>query len=265
MPLPSLEWMHVTLSWQRPAKAHEGAIVSKNRVPRKVMVLGASSAIGVEVCRRYLAAGHSVMGHFHSNPSALSSLSLPNDRLQLVQCDLADLESVRNLAENNTDADILVFLASIAKSSRLEQFDVPQLERSLAVGALSNYIFMGAIGQSMAKREWGRIVIGSSIGVKFGGGADSFAYGLANHASEFLPRRVSDWTERNVLTNVVRIGVTDTPLHDTFPGRDLQRRLKLIPAKRAATTAEIADFITWYGSEKNTYVSGQTVAISGGE
>ena len=117
----------------------------------------------------------------------------------------------------------------------------------------------------MAQRQWGRIVIGSSIGVKFGGGADSFAYALANHASEFLPRSVRDWTASNVLTNVVRIGVTDTPLHEAFPDRDFQQRVELIPLKRAATTAEIADFITWYGSEQNTYVSGQTVAISGGE
>jgi len=158
-----------------------------------------------------------------------------------------------------------VFLASLAEPSRLENIDASQLDRPLAVGALSNYILMGRLGPAMAQRQWGRIVIGSSIGVKFGGGADSFAYALANHASEFLPRSVRDWTAENVLTNVVRIGVTDTALHDAFPDRDFRQRINLIPLKRAATTAEIADFISWYGSELNTFVSGQTIAISGGE
>ena len=228
------------------------------------MVIGASSTVGVEVCKRYLTAGHLVTAHFNSSLPALSTLA-PHSRLEPVQCDLADLSSVRELANANTDTDILIFLASLATPSHLENIDVSQFERALAVGALSNYILMGAIGPAMAQRQWGRIVIGSSIGVKFGGGTDSFAYALANHASEFLPRSVRDWTPSNVLTNVVRIGVTDTPLHEAFPDRDFQQRVELVPLKRAATTSEIADFITWYGSEQNTYVSGQTVAISGGE
>lgn len=185
--------------------------------------------------------------------------------MKLVQCDLADLNAVSELAQAHTDCDVAVFLASLAEPSHLENIDVSQLERTLAVGALSNYVLMGSIGPAMAQRGWGRIVIGSSIGVKFGGGADSFAYALANHASEFLSRSVRDWAANNVLTNVVRIGVTDTPLHEAFPDRDFQQRVELIPLKRTATTAEISDFITWYGSEQNTYVSGQTVAISGGE
>jgi NAD(P)-dependent dehydrogenase (short-subunit alcohol dehydrogenase family) len=214
---------------------------------------------------RFLAAGHFVTAHFHENSSAFSNISSPDKHLETVRCDLSDLDSVRELANANADADILIFLASVARPSHLENIDLAQVERTLAVGALSNYILMGTIGPAMAQREWGRIVIGSSIGVKFGGGADSFAYALANHASEFLPRSVRDWTASKVLTNVVRIGVTDTPLHDAFLDRDLQRRTELIPLKRAAAVAEIADFITWYGSEQNSYVSGQTIAISGGE
>lgn len=228
------------------------------------MVIGASSTVGVEVCKRYLTAGHLVTAHFNSSLSALSTLA-SHSRLEPVQCDLADLSSVREFANANTDADILIFLASLATPSYLENIDVSQLERTLAVGALSNYILMGAIGPAMAQRQWGRILIGSSIGVKFGGGADSFAYALANHASEFLPRSVRDWTASNVLTNVVRIGVTDTPLHEAFSDRDFQQRVDLIPLRRAATIEEIANFITWHGSEMNTYVSGQTLAISGGE
>ena len=238
--------------------------MSLGQAPRKVVVIGASSTVGVEVCKRYLTAGHLVTAHFNSNLSALSTLK-PKSRLKSVQCDLANLDAVRELAKANTDADVLIFLAAVGETSHLEKINEEQLERTLAVGALSNYVLMGAIGPAMAQRQWGRIVIGSSIGVKFGGGADSFAYALANHASEFLPRSVRDWTANNVLTNVVRIGITDTPLHQVFPDRKFQQRVEFVPLKRAATAAEIADFITWYGSEQNTYVSGQTIAISGGE
>lgn len=206
-----------------------------------------------------------MVAQYYENRASLTDRFPSEPHLNLVQCDLADLNAVSQLAQAHTDCDVAIFLASLAVPSCLEKIDLSQLERTMAVGALSNFILMGSIGPAMAQRGWGRIVIGSSIGVKFGGGVDSFAYALANHASEFLPRSVRDWTASRVLTNVVRIGVTNTPLHNSFPDRDFQQRVKLVPLKRAATTAEIAGFITWYGSEQNTYVSGQTVAISGGE
>lgn len=124
---------------------------------------------------------------------------------------------------------------------------------------------MGAIGPDMAQHQWGQMVISISTVIKFGGGADSFAYALLNHRGEFLPRDVRDWTGRYELTNVVGVRITDTPLHDAFPDRDLQQSIELIPVKGAATKAEIADFITWHESQQNTYVSGQAIAISGCE
>jgi len=239
--------------------------VPSPKPPRKVLVTGASSAIGVEVCRRYLSTGLSVVAHYFEGEEALTSQFPSESRLELLRCDLADLSAVSQVAQAHVDSDIAVFLASLAAPSSLEHLDTSQLERAMAIGALSNYVLLGSIGPAMAARRWGRIAIGSSIGVKFGGGSDSFAYALANHASEFLPRSVRDWTSQNVLTNVVRIGVTDTQIHAAFPTRNLEQRVDLIPLKRAATTAEIADFITWYASGRNTYVSGQIVAISGGE
>jgi 3-oxoacyl-[acyl-carrier protein] reductase len=117
----------------------------------------------------------------------------------------------------------------------------------------------------MAKRKYGRIVIGSSIGVRFGGGFDSFAYSLSKHAAEFIPSEARTWASDGVLTNVIRIGVTDTPANSAFPGRDLEERVSRIPAGRAANVDEISDFLFWYGSSVNTFVTGQVIAISGGE
>jgi 3-oxoacyl-[acyl-carrier protein] reductase len=234
---------------------------------RRALVLGASSDIGVAVCQRFLDADYRVTGHFHGNPTAFASLGYASGAFESLQLDLADLDAVSAVARTPqvTEADVIVFLAALATPTTLTGFDPAALTAAVNVGALSNYVIMGAAGPGMASRGWGRIVVASSIGVKFGGGTDSFNYALANHASEFIPRTARDWAASGVLTNVVRIGVTATKAHDSFPGRDLARRAKLIPMKRAATTAEIADYLFWIGSESNTYLTGQVNAISGGE
>lgn len=241
-------------------------MVSVGRVKR-VLVLGASSDIGVAVCQRFLNEGYRVTGHYHANPSAFESLTSSSGFFETLRLDLSNLAAV-NLATRNPEvatADIVVFLAALVSPTTLEAIDTAEIVRAMNVGALANYVIMGAAGPAMASRGWGRIVIGSSIGVKFGGGADSFNYALANHASEFIPRTARDWAASGVLTNVVRIGVTETKAHDAFPGRDLAKRASLIPMKRVATPSEIADYLFWIGSDANTYVTGQVTSIAGGE
>lgn len=239
--------------------------MSAASMSRRVLITGASSEIGLKVCRRYLAEGHHVTAHFFDHAHGLRQLASEETNLELVWCDLSDLSSVFDFAQSHIGVDIVVFLAAQAIPQSLEGIDVTALESTLAVGALSNFIILGAIGPAMAKRYWGRFVIGSSIGVKFGGGSESFAYALTKHTSEFLPRSVRDWASRNVLTNIIRIGVTDTKLHAAFPGKNLRDRVSLIPMQRAASTQEIADSIWWFGSENNSYISGQTLEIAGGE
>jgi 3-oxoacyl-[acyl-carrier protein] reductase len=186
----------------------------------------------------------------------------------VVELDLRDLDAVeRHLCSSAhpDEVDALVCLAAQVEPSELSTVTARQLSESLNVGALANYLFMGRVGPSMASRGWGRIVIGSSIGVRFGGGEDSFAYALSRHSAEFLPRATRKWAADNVLTNVIRIGVTDTDAHSAFPGRRIEERVALIPARRAAHADEIADYLFWHGSEQNTFVTGQVLAISGGE
>ncbi|MDB9921702.1 SDR family oxidoreductase [Actinomycetota bacterium] len=241
--------------------------MSEDNKERKALILGASSDIGLGITQKYLDAGFRVTGHFHRNSEALRSLSLSHPGLDLIELDLSDLSSVQSAAQDPvfTDYDALVCLAAFATPMRLDSIDTDLLHQTMNVGALANYLLLSRLGPAMAKRGWGRIVIGSSIGVKFGGGVDSFAYALANHSCEFIPRLARDWAASNVLTNVVRIGVTDTKMHSAFLGRSLPARESLIPINRSAAVSEIVDYLFWLGSEQNTYVTGQVNAISGGE
>ena len=61
------------------------------------------------------------------------------------------------------------------------------------------------------------------------------------------------------------MGATRTKLHSKLPSKNLKYRESLIPLKRMANPKEIADFIFYIGSEKNSYISNQILSISGGE
>jgi NAD(P)-dependent dehydrogenase (short-subunit alcohol dehydrogenase family) len=117
----------------------------------------------------------------------------------------------------------------------------------------------------MAKKGWGRIVNLGSIGVKFGGGKNSFSYSLSKHALEFIPSDFKDWASKNVLVNVLRVGVVDTRLHSSDPLKNMSDRVRLIPMQRMASPEEVAKAIWFLGSDSNSYITGQVISFSGGE
>ena len=120
--------------------------------------------------------------------------------------------------------------------------------------------------KNMIRKKYGRILNGSSIGVKFGGGKNTFNYSFSKHCMEFIPNDFKAWSKDNVLINNLRIGVTNTKIHKKIKkGLSMKKRINLIPAKRMASPSEIADYIVYLISEKNSYITGQTLSISGGE
>jgi 3-oxoacyl-[acyl-carrier protein] reductase len=234
---------------------------------RTVFVAGASSDIGLAVCRRYLAAGWRVIGHFRTPRAELDALKSGN--FEPWQADFADTDTLeRALQDDKTffhRADALINLAAVVRPSRFEDATAADILATLAANLVPGLLLMRTMGSAMVRRGFGRIVHASSIGVKFGGGANSFTYSLSKHAQEFIPFEARHWASEDVFVNVLRIGVTDTRAHASFVPKNMPARVKMIPAQRMAHPIEIAETIYWLGSETNGFVTGQVINVSGGE
>ena len=74
------------------------------------------------------------------------------------------------------------------------------------------------------------------------------------------------WAKNNVLINNLRIGFTDTKIHKRIKKNlSLKQRINLIPMKRMAQPEEISHYIINLINNENTYMTGQTLTVSGGE
>ena len=117
----------------------------------------------------------------------------------------------------------------------------------------------------MIKAKYGRILHCSSIGVKFGGGINTYTYSLAKHCLEFIPQHYKINSKANVLYNVLRIGVTDTKIHKKISKKNLKSRVEKIPLGRIGKPDEIAQYIYFLSSNNNSFITNQVLSISGGE
>jgi len=236
----------------------------------RVLVTGASSAIGIAICRKYLQEGYEVIAQYRRMNFSLSELKdSSNSSISLYQCDFSTDLSFSNWFEIHREYFISsdVFIHAAAAFNPKPYFDVTpeDLLYHFKVNVVSGSILLRELGCAMSKRGWGRIVLLGSIGVKFGGGLNSYPYSLSKHSLEFLPRIWREWAPEGVLINTLRVGVTDTPIHTRDIYKNINERISLIPVQRAATTDEIAQNIFYFGSELNTYITGQVISIAGGE
>ena len=231
------------------------------------LVTGASSDIGLETVKLLLQEKEFVWCIYRSNSGSLNELKKQySNNLHISKYDFLEQSELElfidEIKERKHQIKSFISLASLRRNVEYGEISIADLNDHFFVNTIPSVLAVQELGEAMSEQGYGRIVIGSSIGVKFGGGINSYCYSLTKSASEILPNISKNWVASNVLSNVVRIGVTNT---SSMRSEDLSLRSNLIPIKRPANPIEIANFLVWLGSNENTYISHQIIPISGGE
>ena len=216
---------------------------------RRVLVTGGARGIGLAIADRFRAAGYTVL-----TPSR-------------AELDLSDLSAVRDFARGDlaADVDVLINNAGENKPLSLDEIEPEALARILAVNVSAPFLLSRYLGTRMAERGWGRIVNISSVYSLVSREKRSM-YSTSKSALNGLTRALAvELGPRGVLANAICPGFVDTELtrQNNTPA-EIAALCELVPLGRLAAVREIAEFAYYIGSEANTYITGQTLAIDGG-
>ncbi len=74
----------------------------------------------------------------------------------------------------------------------------------------------------------------------------------------------AEHTADGVLANTIAPGFIDTELSRVVGNTELGSLVSKVPANRLGQVEEVARLVLWLGSDENTFVSGQNIAIDGG-
>ena len=233
----------------------------------KVLILGGSSDIGITLIKELLKNDNmEIYAHCSSNERNLKKIN--NTRIKIIKSNFIKIndnnfkKTFKKLLHHKFS--YFINLTGYISKSNFLNFKIDDQINTFKTNVILPNLILSKIVDNMIKNNFGRIVNCSSIGIKFGGGSNTYNYSLSKFASEFIPYNFKDWAKKNVLINNLRIGVTNTKLHRKI-GKNIKKRVKLIPISRAAETNEIVKYILFFLSEDNTYSTGQTISISGGE
>jgi NAD(P)-dependent dehydrogenase (short-subunit alcohol dehydrogenase family) len=237
---------------------------------KNVLILGASSDIGLELIKLFVKEDYHITAHCNSNNKGLIDNFKKYKKLKIVKKNFLNLnnQNLRKfcIEKFNQKFSIFINLTGYMANKTYHNSDLNSQIESIKINALIPSLILKYIVKEMIKNKYGRILNCSSIGVKFGGGLNSYNYSLSKHTSEFIPSYFKKLAEKNVLYNNLRIGFTDTKIHKKIKNiKEIKKRIRLIPINRSAQKREIADYIYFMVSKKNSFMTSQTVTVSGGE
>ncbi|MCV2367202.1 SDR family NAD(P)-dependent oxidoreductase [Roseateles oligotrophus] len=244
-------------------------------------VTGGGSGIGAAVARRLVAAGArvSLLGRNidklegqATDLAALASLG----QVDVCRVDVADEASVKAAFAGIGPVDILVNNAGQVETAPLAKTSLLLWQTMLNVNLTGTFLCSREVVTGMSERGFGRIInIASTASLT--GYAYVAAYCAAKHGVLGLTRAMAiEFAKKGVTINAVCPGYTETDIIARAldkiadkTGRSLgEARDELVaanPQGRLVQPQEVADTVWWLAQRGSGAMTGQAIAVCGGE
>jgi NAD(P)-dependent dehydrogenase (short-subunit alcohol dehydrogenase family) len=241
---------------------------------RAAAITGGGSGIGAAIARAFAKQG-----------AAVTLLGRRREPLEVVAgetggkavtCDVTDADSVAAMADALSETDILVNNAGGVSTAPFSKTDPAELQRLLDLNLVSAWRMTQAVLPRMQERGWGRVVnVASTAALK--GYPYVSAYVAAKHGMLGMTRALAaELAKTGVTVNALCPGYCDTDLISESAAKVAERTGKTIeeikrgfasanPQGRLIRPEEVAAAALWLVGEGSESITGQAIAVAGGE
>lgn len=230
---------------------------------KKVFITGASRGIGRSIAELFVEQGATVLGSATSTDNDLANIGVHES----VAVDFSQREDIQRCVEfvSSHRPQIVINNAGINNPSPFEEISHDEFLKIQLVNVFAPMAICQASIPGMRESGWGRIVNIASIFSKVSKERRA-PYSASKFALDGLTLALAiEHAADGILANCVSPGFVDTEMTRGILGDEgIRRILESVPIGRLAQPREIAQLVLWLSSSKNTFVTGQNIAIDGG-
>lgn len=239
---------------------------------RVVIVTGGSKGIGSAISRSFVNEGDIVVINYSSSKenaeSLQAELSGSKGRILLEKADISQYSEAKRMVESVIEKcgkiDVLINNAGITRDGFLMLMSEKDWQDVINVNLTGMFNCSKAVCEHMIGQKSGVIINMASLSGIVGlpgqtnysaskGGVIAFTKSLAKELASF-----------GIRVNAVAPGVICTEMTNSMTPEAKDQFLKNIPLKRFGEPQEVASVIKFLSSEEASYVTGETISISGG-
>ena len=206
------------------------------------------------------------------------SKSFPAAQILTVVADVSNEEAVKNYVDQTVKTfgriDGLYNNAGIeGRQASITEYDVNIFKKVIDINLMGVYYGMRYVIPVMQQQKYGRIVNVASVG-GIRGVLNQTPYVASKHAVSGMTKNAAlEYGRDGILTNAIAPGAILTPMvaeafrevNPADPKAAEAEYAQRNPTRRLGQPHEVAKLVAFLLSDNNGYVSGQTIAIDGGE
>jgi 2-hydroxycyclohexanecarboxyl-CoA dehydrogenase len=229
---------------------------------RTALVTGSTRGIGAAIAVRLAADGMDVVVHSRSRDDAERQAQLVGGRA--VAFDVADVEAVAAAVGELGTLDVLVNNAGADDFGFFTDLTPERWRRVLAVNLDGVLACTHAALPAMQAAGYGRIVNVASEAGRIGSKGNA-PYAAAKGGVIAFSKSIARENARyGITSNTLTPGPIDTPLLHEMDERAVGIITGLTQLRRLGTPEEVAAAAAFLASEESSYVTGETLGVSGG-
>jgi 3-oxoacyl-[acyl-carrier protein] reductase len=240
---------------------------------RKILlVLGASSDVGVELIRRVAVNYDVILAHYCYNSDNLEELkNAIGEKMVLLQSDFSNKENVQKFIieieeKNFLPTHIVHFTASKCKNFKFPKLKINELENDIQTSLCSLITVLQEFLPKMAKKKKGKIIVmltayTKNIPPKYLSQYVTVKYALLGLVNSLAV----EYADKGITVNGVSPEMMETKFLSEIPDLIIQQNAAASPLGRNLTVNDVMPTFEFLLSDAANCITGQNIAITGGK
>jgi len=226
---------------------------------KKVLITGATGAIGEACVKAFADEGYFVYIHYRSQKEKAQAILEEIKNGEIIYCDVADKESIKT-AFSDLDLDVLVNNAGITKDNLFFWMNDDEWEDVVNTNLNSMFRVTKAVAEKMIAKKNCAIINMSSVSGIAGNVAQTNYAATKGGIIAFTKALALEMGRYKIRVNCVAPGLIESEMTEDLPLKEMK---KTIPLRRIGKPEEVAE-VVFFLADKATYITAETINISGG-
>jgi 3-oxoacyl-[acyl-carrier protein] reductase len=237
---------------------------------KNILIIGGSGGIGSEILKKFVENNYNCYFTYSKNLIFLEKKFLKKNNKSIIplKINFLDKKWKNKLKVKLKKIKIIDCLVNCVGINIIKKFDKISYNDFRKINSINYESYFFATQLSLKKLKQSnnpRIVNISSIWSVVSKSKRTLYSGAKGAINSFTRSLSLECSKNNILVNCVSPGFVETALTKaSLSKKEINSLKKEIPLKRFANPKEIAELVYFFGSEKNSYTTGQNIICDGG-
>ena len=235
---------------------------------KNIIVTGASGGIGNSIVEKLHVNGANILAT-GTRIEKLEELKKKFDNIKILKFDISQHEKIEEFINNATEElggslDCIVNNAGITKDNLIIRMSLEEWTKVIDINLTSTFLMCKYSIKKMLKNKSGKIINITSV-VGHTGNVGQANYTASKAGIVAMSKSLAiEYAKKNINVNCISPGFINTAMTDKIDEKYKEAIIAKIPSNRLGKPEDIANVVTFLGSNLSDYINGETIHVNGG-